>query len=126
MTKGKKIALWIIAIGLVLAIVILSSIVIFKVNHPYGYDKHFILGNSYSNIVERYGAFSREYTSYDTKEVSSGWYFVEDSGPREYLGGLIVDGLKGPTFLVIDFDDGVAVKMHVCEPSDTGSCPHES
>jgi len=98
----------IILVSIVLVVVV--GICVFKHYHPthYAYNDRFIIGNTYENIVKKYGEFFRiEKNNYG--EISCGVYKIRDNTPEWIMG------YDDSLWYEIYFKDGIAVKVKLRE-----------
>ncbi len=100
----------IIAVALSLFCLLLVCGGIFRYLHPthFAYNDRFILGNVKEAIVNRYGEFSREYTS-ESNTLVKAEYQIRDNTPE------LIMSYDNSLWYEIYFQDGVAVKVALRE-----------
>ena len=99
-----------IAAVLSLLCILLICVGIFRYLHPthFAYNDRFILGNVKDEIVDRYGAFSREYKD-ESDVLIKAEYQIRDNTPE------LVMSYDNSLWYEIYFQDGVAVKVALRE-----------
>ena len=93
-----------------IVLVITASVCVFKYYHPthYAFNDRFIIGNTYENIVEKYGEFDRGFKN-TAGELSCGIYKIRDNTPE------LVMSYDDSLWYEIYFEDGVAVSVRLQE-----------
>ena len=90
--------------------VLVFSYGIFRHYHPthYKYSDRFILGNTEENIIEKYGAFSRDFCNKEG-ERTRGVYMIRDNTPE------LIMSYDNSLWYEVYFENGIAVEVRLQE-----------
>lgn len=95
----------IVIIVILIIIIFIIGFAIIKKNNQKKFNSEEMLGMTMSSIVDKYGAFDKVFYDDSGKNVTSGWYIIEE-------GKLTNLGRREEKYFVVVFEDGLAKETY--------------